>query len=433
MKGCRFIVLCLLTVYAGAVFAQKDSRRYDWIIAYVNNDVVTKRELDNVVNQRALELQQVYRFSEREAQRKAEEERPELLDRLIRQMLLVETALTLKIEVTDAEVDQYIDNFKKNYKIETEAEFVEALQKEGYTLMAFREQAKRNLMAERLLMQRILPRLQTRDADIQKFFEENQDQFTTKTDRIHLRHIFLAFKPSEADRRKALLKVRSVIDELKRGKDFEELAKLHAADEKQQESAGALIELPVDEANKLSETFRAALSTLGAGEVSEPIEGSDGYYVFKVERKNDQEIAFRYLAVSLKPSEEAIAETHERADVVLQKLNQGEDFNALAQLYSDDPETKANGGDLGVRSLSELNPNTRQMIEALVPGEHSTPVKTTYGLHIFKVDSREAPELTETEKNQIRALLQEQKFQEEWQAYTDLLMKHAFIKMKPLE
>ena len=39
-------------------------------------------------------------------------------------------------------------------------------------------------------MGRIVPRLQIRDSEIQKFFEENRDQLPTKADKVHLRHIF---------------------------------------------------------------------------------------------------------------------------------------------------------------------------------------------------------------------------------------------------
>ena len=427
MKILRCCILILLIALVGINLAA--ARRFDQIIAYVNDDVITKWELDSVVNQKAMELQQIYRFSEREAMQKAEQERVELLDQLIRQMLLVETALTLKVEIIEAEVEQYLQNFKDQYKIKTEEEFAQALKKEGYTLMSFREQAKRNLMAERLVMQRILPRLQIRDSDVQKFFEENRSQLPTKTDKVHLRHIFVAFKPSDADRKLALDKIDTILQDLKAGKDFEELAQRYASDAEKKAGIGFLNELPIAEIDNLSATFRDTLVGLNAGEISEPVEGNDGFYLFKVERKDDQTIAFRHLVVSLKPSEEAMQAAYERADSLLQQLNQGEDFNALARQYSDDSQTKANGGDLGIRSLSELNPETRKIIEGLSLGAHSTPLKTTYGVHIFKIDNRTAPELSDAEKEQIRIMLRQQKFQEEWQLYTDLLKENSFIKI----
>lgn len=428
MKILRFFTLILFAIHFGINPAA--ARRFDQIIAYVNEDVISKWELDSVVNQKAAELQQIYRFSEREAMQKAKQEQTALLDQLIRQMLLVETALTLKIEITEAEVEQYMQNFKDQYKIDTEAELAQALKKEGYTLMSFREQAKRNMMAERLVMQRILPRLQIRDSDVERFFEENRSQLPTKTDRVHLRHIFVAFKPSEADRKLALDKMDTILQDLRVGKDFEELAQRYADDEDRRAGIGQLNQLSIAEMDNLSTTFRDTLAKLNAGETSEPVEGNDGVYLFKVERKDDQVVAFRHLVVNLKPSEAAMEAAYERADSLLQRLNQGEDFNVLAQEYSDDLQTKANSGDLGIRSLSELNPDTRKVIEALSIGAHSTPVTTTFGVHIFKIDNRTAPELSDAEKDQIRMMLRQQKFQEEWEIYTDLLKENAFIRIK---
>ncbi len=427
---CRFAIIVLLVAHVGSVAT---ARTFDKIIAYVNEEVITKWELENVVKQRAMELQHSHNFSEREAMEKARQEGSELLDRLIRQLLLVETALTLKIEITEQELMQYIQNFKEQAQIKTDEEFRKQLKTEGLTMITFREQVKRNLMAEKLVMGRIRPKIQIRESDIQKFFEENRSQFSTKADEIHLRHIFIAFKPSEADREAASQKVNTILRKAKDGEDFEALAKDATSDEKAKSAAGALVELPPDQIEKLSNPFRTALSELNDGEISEPIENNDGFYLFKVERKTDQQVGFRYLVIPLKPSEEAIQKAQEQAESLHQKLNQGEDFNLLAQQYSDDSETRARGGDLGPRLLSDLSPETREIVEELAEGEYTKPFKTEFGLHIFKIDNRALPELSDLEKDQIRIFLSQQQFQEEWKTYTDMLLGNAYVKIRPLD
>ena len=425
-KVAAYFVLILLLISSGVRGA---ARTFDKIIAYVNDDVVTKRELDVLVNQRAMELQQVYRFSEREALNEAERQRAQLLDRLIRQMLLLEAALTLKVMVSDVEIEQYIQDFKGKYQIETDEEFKKQLNREGMTLVAFREQSERNLKAEKLVMGRIVPRLQVRESEIQEFFEENRDQLPTKTDKVHLRHIFVAFQPNQADRNAAFEIVQKALDEITTdGTKFEEIAQRYASKQNPSSQSGMLIEATTEELKRFPEIFQNVLTNLEAGKFSEPVEGNEGLYVFTVETKTDKMIAFRYLIVPLTPSAQATHEARERIVEVFTKLEDGEDFNALAATHSDDTETQENGGDLGVRSLTELNPKTRAIIQALEPGTYSQPHETESGLHIFKVDERNSPSLSEVEKRQITSILRQQRFQEEWDAYTNKLLENAYVR-----
>ena len=295
--------------------------------------------------------------------------------------------------------------------------------------MSYREQTKRNLMAERLVMQRILPKLQVRDSDVQKFFDENRDQFDKKSDLINLRHIFIAFQPTEVDRQKTIRTLNEFIIAVKNGEDFETLAKQIIKDKITEDKVASLVEIPISEVKKLSEPFLTALTTLEANKVSEPIESPEGFYVFKIESKSNEDIAFRHLNVPFEINEDSVNITNNTVETIIEKLDQGEDFSILAQNFSDDTKTKENGGDLGPHSLDDLTPNIRHVIEKLGKGEYSKPVKTSSGIHIFKVDSRLPSELTQTEKDQIRTLLREKKFQDEWKTYTDLLRSIAFIKI----
>jgi peptidyl-prolyl cis-trans isomerase SurA len=75
-----------------------------------------------------------------------------------------------------------------------------------------------------------------------------------------------------------------------------------------------------------------------------------------------------------------------------QRLKGGEDFAALATNYSEDPQTAANGGDLGFigeSSLDKANPELRKLINTLQPGAASQIIKTPEGYRILKVLSKE--------------------------------------------
>ncbi len=428
MKPKTFIPTILFILLLINIASYSTARVIDRIIAFVNDDIITQRRLDILVNQRVFELQQVYRFSEVEAQKEAEKQRRELLDRLIRQMLLLEAALTLKIQVSDSDIEKQIQDFKNKYNIPTDEEFTKLLNRDGLTFQSFREQIQRNLMTEKLVMGRIIPRLQVRDSDVQKFVEENQDQLPTKAERVHLRHVFITFKPTEEDKKAAFDKASIVLEEINADKSqFEKIAKRITSNEK----AGTLIETSPAELLKFSNEFLTTLSKLEQGHISKPVESNDGIHIFSVESRTEEKISFRYMTIPFPISESAMTDAREKSVEITKKLQDGEDFKTLATQHSDDNETNTKGGDLGVIILTEISPGLSEVIRKIDVGKYSDPLETEQGIHIYYVEDRIIPELTAEEKQQIVGILRQQLFEKEWTAYTDSLLENAYIKIKP--
>ncbi|HEV3201839.1 MAG TPA: peptidylprolyl isomerase [Bryobacteraceae bacterium] len=82
----------------------------------------------------------------------------------------------------------------------------------------------------------------------------------------------------------------------------------------------------------------------------------------------------------------------EKIEDIAARLQRGEDFGMLAQNYSEDPNSAANGGDMGpipVSNLDKVSPELRKLVLSLQPGVVSPPIPTQYGFQILKVISRE--------------------------------------------
>lgn len=74
------------------------------------------------------------------------------------------------------------------------------------------------------------------------------------------------------------------------------------------------------------------------------------------------------------------------------RLKRGEDFQMLAQNFSEDPNTTTNGGDMGFvpeSALAQANPKLREMVMSLQPGGVSPVISTGEGYRILKVLSKE--------------------------------------------
>jgi peptidyl-prolyl cis-trans isomerase SurA len=100
------------------------------------------------------------------------------------------------------------------------------------------------------------------------------------------------------------------------------------------------------------------------------------------------------------------------------RLRSGEDFDMLARRYSEDPETKNNGGDLGFApesSLRSTDPATREAVLKLKDGQFSAPVpvvnpdtKQIFGYRIVKVIAKEPAGQRELSDPRVQQAIREQ-------------------------
>ncbi len=104
-----------------------------------------------------------------------------------------------------------------------------------------------------------------------------------------------------------------------------------------------------------------------------------------------------------------LVKTEDEAKAVIEDLKKGGDFAAIAKEKSNDPGTKASGGDLGWFTKDEMVPEFADAAFKLQKGQYTeTPVKTQFGYHvILLVDRRTAPPPTlEEARQQVVGLLQ---------------------------
>ncbi|WP_031499814.1 peptidylprolyl isomerase [Bryobacter aggregatus] len=93
-------------------------------------------------------------------------------------------------------------------------------------------------------------------------------------------------------------------------------------------------------------------------------------------------------------NDKAKTEAQAQAKIIMieQRLKGGEDFGTLATNFSEDPQTAANGGDLGFMgesTLDKANPELRKLIMSLQAGAVSSIIKTQEGFRILKVIAKE--------------------------------------------
>lgn len=88
----------------------------------------------------------------------------------------------------------------------------------------------------------------------------------------------------------------------------------------------------------------------------------------------------------LLPTDGNDSEQFEKAQSLIEELNNGADFAELAKLHSQDPGSASNGGSLGEVEIGAMVPEFEEAAFALDVGAISEPVKSQFGYHIIKVD-----------------------------------------------
>ena len=133
------------------------------------------------------------------------------------------------------------------------------------------------------------------------------------------------------------------------------------------------------------------------------------------------------------PSEagtQEIGQIRGKAEDILQKIRNGENFNAMVKLHSQDSSAAA-GGDMGVFKKGELMPVLDEAAFALKRGEVSSVIQTPMGFHILRVlDKRESQKMTEEERwRETEGIIFNQKVEDKFKDWLKELRKKSFIQV----
>src|SRR5215469_14156903 len=117
------------------------------------------------------------------------------------------------------------------------------------------------------------------------------------------------------------------------------------------------------------------------------------------------------------------------AQKIIERLNKGEKFEALAKSESMD-SSKNNGGDLGWFTPGRMVPEFAGAVMALKPGEFThSPVQTQYGWHVIQL--LETREVTPPPFDQVRQRLVQVVQAKKFRLYQDELMRNAKVEKFP--
>jgi peptidyl-prolyl cis-trans isomerase SurA len=131
----------------------------------------------------------------------------------------------------------------------------------------------------------------------------------------------------------------------------------------------------------------------------------------------------------LRPSEiQSLDEARNKLLALRERIENGDDFAALARAHSEDTGTAAIGGDLGWVNPGQLVPPFEKAMNALSPNKLSQPVRTSFGLHIIEVLDRRRQDVTQQRQvSNARQQIHKRKADERFEQWVRQLRDEAYV------
>jgi parvulin-like peptidyl-prolyl isomerase len=271
------LVVWLLASPDGGVRESEATQVLDGIAAVVNNDIITISEVRQAMVLEAADLQT--RFRGPMLEEKLQGLYQYTLQPMIDFRLQLARAQELKVEVTEAEVDAQMTQFKEQNQI-SDAEFEHMLASRGITMEAYRKQIRDNLLISRVVNIEVRSRLAIEEAELREVYQQQQKNYSIAGE-VTVSHILFLVpeRASEAEDVEAKRKAEAVLAELRAGGDFETLAQ-QSSDGPSAERGGLLGTFRTGE---LLPGFEEAIETLKPGQISDVVRTRIGWHIIRLE------------------------------------------------------------------------------------------------------------------------------------------------------
>lgn len=244
------------------------------VLAKVNDEPIEAWEIDSALKE--IELMALHPIPA--AQRDTSREK--ILERIIGHHLLAQAARSQKLDVSVADVDADVNSLREEYG--GPDGFDRMLGYLGITPEQLHRQRRLRLEMARFVEGNTGP-IGVEPADVAEYYRENRDQFKTP-DTIAASHILIRAPQTAAADEKAAARARAakLLEELRGGADFAQVAREYSEDQETAASGGALGTIAREQTDP---AFADAAFTLAPGELSPVVETAQGFHLVKVHQR----------------------------------------------------------------------------------------------------------------------------------------------------
>jgi peptidyl-prolyl cis-trans isomerase SurA len=277
--GWRIALFCaFLGLGAVGAAAQAKSRVVEEIVARVNNEIITRSELER---QREIQKEEVQRDCPNCTPAQIEEKlaplEKDLLRDLIDNLLLIQRAQDLGVNV-DTDVIRQLDQIRQENNIESMEELERQVRAQGMDYEDFRANIRDRLYRDEVMRREVGSKIVPDKSEIRQYYEEHVQQFV-RPEQVLLREIFVSAEgKAEEDKVPLRAKADNLLARVQSGEDFAELAK-RFSDSATAKSGG---ELGLYQKGVLAPALEAAVFPLNRNGITPVIPIQTGFLILQV-------------------------------------------------------------------------------------------------------------------------------------------------------
>jgi peptidyl-prolyl cis-trans isomerase SurA len=427
----KILACLLLACCVPAVQAAPAIEPVDQIAAIVNDEVITRGELE-----------QRYKTAVQRLQKQNIQQPPrslllkQTLERMVTERALLQHAKNSGIRVEPAQIERAVQRIAEQNNLSVE-ELKSALAKEGESFDRFREDISNEILITRARERQVESKINVSDAEIDSYLQSQAN--LGQDEEFNISHILVTVpenaSPEQIQERRN--RAQKILDELGKGGDFAQLSATYS------DAPNALDggNLGWKNAGQVPSLFLDTLRSLKPGQVSTLIKSPNGFHIIKLNDKRGKDVPTvitQTLArhILIRPSElTSESDAINRLTQIRERIEQGgEKFEDMARQYSEDTASAGKGGELGWVSPGDTVPEFERAMDALKPGELSQIVQTPFGWHLIQVLERRQQDVTsERQRLLARQAIRERKSDEAFEDWVRQIRDEAYVELRPVE
>ena len=324
-------------------------------------------------------------------------DRCQMIGKLMEDKLYVHHAIQDSIIISDAEIKPEVDQLMAYMvdQVGSVEKVVNYYRKSNETeLRADLMKARKEIRLTERMQENIVSSITITPEEVRTFFFSIPvDERPIFSAELEVSQLVVEPEVTEKARQDAINRLKSIrTDIVDNGSSFATKAVLYSKDGTR--SKGGVIE-GVRKDSPMAKVFKDMAFSLQEGEVSEPFETEFGFHLLKVDKVRGQQVDVRHIIIFPEVSQSIVNEARKKIDTIRQSILDNKiPFAEAAKLYSDDKETRNNGGllvnpqTLDTRfDLTKMDPTLSAQVYNVKKGE-ITKVYTDSdrtGKSIFKI------------------------------------------------